>query len=513
MTITKKVSASILSVILYTCTNAYAFPIGNAIEGVGPVKNKIYPIFCIQQGNGQVTASVEHGNSVDGNKFSGNKYYVGGALRFGGCKDDNAYLGYLGVNTSAQAYVIAKYEAPKGSPIALITPGVTSDGVITGSIQYTEIKYNPDLLTSPPAVNSTWEFTGINLSGLEFGKMIDPSTTPNLSKQDAESKYSDLADTQTFLNAGMNTIRVPISWGYIQLEGAGKGELNVNYYNAYIKPLLETLTNAHVNTIVDLHAYMRFSEFGKQYSGCGASGPCPDGSLVTDAKALEDVWLKMLALIKSDPKINMNYIMFDLMNEPVGVPDDLVFTMQAQVIKALRANGFTGYILVEGNNWTGLHSWKNKSWKSSDGKIDYTNATLFTRDNFAKAGINDLSKILINVHQYMDVDYSGTHDTCQTNLMTEGEEGFNLAAFVDYLKENKLKAIITEFGAGRDSATCAPALNQFLQYLKNNSANGKEFGFVGWTIWSTGHGWGDYNLRVIPTSYQFETIKGYGFKH
>lgn len=46
-----------------------------------------------------------------------------------------------------------------------------------------------------------------------------------------------------------------------------------------------------------------------------------------------------------------------------------------------------------------------------------------------------------------------------------------------------------------------------MNYLKDNSAQNKEYGFVGWTIWSAGHGWGDYNLRVKPDSYQMDVVK------
>ena len=364
-------------------------------------------------------------------------------------------------------------------------------------------------MTTPPKKNSDWEFIGFNLSGLEFGKMIDPVVIPNLSEADAKSLRSDLADTRAFLNAGMNTVRLPVSWGYLQLDGPGKGEINQDYFNSYIKPLLETLTSSSVYAMVDLHAYMRYSVFGKEYSGCGDDGKCPDGTLILDEKAYIDVWTKLYTLIKNDPKINMNYILLDLVNEPVDAPNDSVFTIQAHVIKALREKGYQGYILVEGNSWSGLHSWATDSWTSTDGQKSYTNASLFTRENFEKAGIADLNKIIINAHQYFDSNYSGTHQQCVTDLNTTGPAGYNLGAFKDYLQRNHLKAMVTEFGGGTDSASCKIAMTKFLDYMKDNAAKDKDYGFVGWTIWSTGHGWGDYNLRMKPTSYHMEVLKKY----
>ncbi len=60
-----------------------------------------------------------------------------------------------------------------------------------------------------------------------------------------------------------------------------------------------------------------------------------------------------------------------------------------------------------------------------------------------------------------------------TDLTTTGPDGFNLNAFAQYLQANKLKAVVTEFGAGTDSATCSTAMDQFLAYLKANSAKKK----------------------------------------
>jgi endoglucanase len=483
---------------LITTTPVWGATITNKISGVGPANSMIYPIFCMKDGE-----ALSFGNTSK-NLKSG---YIDGSLRFGGCSDANTYLGYLGLNVNTGSNKIASYSPPgSGVHIAYVNQAIDGHGTLTGNIQYTPINSNFNLLTSAPSTNPDWLFVGANLSGLEFGKVIDPFSVPNLSAEDAETNLSDVADTQKFIQAGMNTFRLPLDWGYLQLDGAGKGDINLAYYNSYVKPILETLTHAHVNVIVDLHAYMRYSQFGKQYAGCGASGACPDGTLITDANAYVDVWTKLVTLMKNNPAIDMNYILIDIVNEPVNVPNDDVFTIQTTVIKSLRSLGFKGYILVEGNSWTGLHSWTTYQWKSSDQKTTYTNATLFTRDNFAKAGITDLSNIVINVHQYFDSDYSGTKDQCLTDLTTVGDNGFNLNAFTDYLQQNQLKAMVTEFGAGTDQATCSVAMRAFLNYLKDNAAHGKNYGFIGWTIWSTGHGWGSYNLRVTPSSYHMQVL-------
>lgn len=480
--------------------------INMSLTGIVP-KNAGKPYFCISNDAGQITP-VAPGQTVDGNKASKNAYYVGGTLRLGGCEEANTYLGYAGFSINEQHnHKFSSYGGPAG--ITYANPAVDVNGNISGKIQYGAINPNFEFLTSAPKQNNHWQFVGVNLAGFEFGKLASAYAAPNLSKEGADN--GDLDEMRSLIQAGMNTVRVPVSWGYLQVDGPGKGDLNVEYFNAYIKPLLETLTSAQVHTIVDLHAYMRYSELGKEYSGCGEDGKCPDGTLITDAKAYQDVWTKLYALIKNDPKINMNYILLDLMNEPVEVPDNFVFTIQAEVIKSLRAQGFQGYILVEGNSWSGLHSWTTDEWTSRDGKTKYTNATLFSRENFVKAGISDLNKIIINAHQYLDDNYSGTKNTCVTDLNTTGVKGFNLDAFVDYLKQNHLKAIVTEFGGtNKDTVNCTAAMKSFLNYLQDNAAKDKDYGFIGWTLWSAGHGWGTaYPLRVTPTSFHMTVLKNY----
>lgn len=495
--------AALISIIPnYTMT---ATSMTNDISGVGP-GSEIKPFICIQNRLGELGLILAPGQKGDANLAAENPYYASASLHFDGCYPGNTYLGFINFKISSKGdNAVISYKPPQGVPIRLTNPQIDNKGHVTGSIEYTPIEFNPNF-TKAKAVKH-WQFVGINLSGLEFGKIINPTMLPNLSAKDRNTIYSDLKDTEAFIKAGMNTVRLPISWGYLQLEGPGQGDINPAYYDNYVRPLLQTLTHAKIYTIIDLHSYMRFPKFGKQYSGCGPEGgPCPDGSLVFEADPHVAVWKKLVQLIQNDKYIDSNYLMLDLANEPVGVPDDKVFTIQVAVIKALREQNFNGYLLVEGNNWSGLHTWTSYQWVGSNGQT-YSNATLFTRENFTKAGITDLSKILINVHQYLDFDYSGTHDSCAKNITSLGQNGFNLQPFVDYLAANKLKAIVSEVGAGRDAKTCAPILQKFLQFLKANSANKKDYGFTGWVIWSTGHSWHNYILRVKPDSYQMKVIK------
>lgn len=493
----------------------------NNISGVGPAFSTVYPMYCLQTATSSPTVScpLSHGQSGNAETCSGNQYYAGGAIRFGGCTALNTYLGYLDFNLNNNKATLSSYQPLPGLHIKVVNPAVDASGNITGTISYTPITANADIINgNPVATNASWNFVGFNLSGLEFSKTIDPTVVPNLSAEDAVgtgAQFSDFKEVSTLLNAGMNTVRLPIRSSYLQMEGP-KGPVNGEFLTSYVLPTLESLTRAGIYTMVDMHDYMRYSKFGTQYAGCvgdlDRSAPCPDGELRTNARDWIGLWVKFYNKIKQDPYIIQSKLMFDLNNEPVDVPDDKVFTIQASIIKSLRSAGFTGYILVSGNKWDGLHSWFY-TWPSADGKTSYSNATLFSRANFQAAGITDLSKIIINVHQYLDSDFSGNHDNCQTNLMTTGVGGFNLDAFTQWLQANSFQAMLTEFGGGKDEATCSVALKGLFDYMKKWSVKstntGGAYGYLGWTIWGVGHGWGDYILRVKPDSYHFKVMQSY----
>ena len=142
-------------------------------------------------------------------------------------------------------------------------------------------------------------------------------------------------------------------------------------------------------------------------------------------------------------------------------------------IARIRTEGFSNLLLVEGTQWSGLHSWQATG-----------NADAFKRITDVEFNTD------INVHQYFDEDYSGRSSTCvnpSTLLHT-----INAEYFVKWLKNNNKTAFVTEFGAP-NNPTCQEDLSKFLSYLQDNSSYdaSEQYGFIGWTLWSAGHGWPD----------------------
>lgn len=503
--------------------SAHAVAASSFTNGLKGLFNNVQdPVICIKNDthvkvDGKVVPlAVLPGQSVSAAtlaEYSGNQYYAGAEIREGGCDEQqNAYFGYMGISLSGSV----SYKAPGGSHIALISPTVSDDGVIHGTLGYSKIG-QPNSLPQNKDNRQNW-YTGFNLSGLEFSYSPNGAVFPNISDADKSTSDSDEAAVKTSFEAGANTVRVPVRWAYLQPYGVDSTYFDSRYFDNIVAPLLVGITSHDDYAIVDLHSYMHYSKIGSQVAGCYANSPCPDGTLVTDSAPYVRIWSELYEHMKATTGIKMDHIMIDIVNEPAtkgkeNLTAKDVFDMEVAVMQKLNSLGFTGKYLVEGPSWSGLHSW------TASGA-----AAQFTEENFKAKGINP-DQVIINVHQYLDNrDFSGTGTSCQPDLTTTGPTGYNLNAFVDYLRANQLKAIVTEFGVGSDQATCTKAMTGFLDYLKEyaypdsiaNGGTGND-GFVGWTVWSVGHGWGAYNLRVkpgdkdqkIPGDYKFNILKDY----
>lgn len=468
-----------IGIIAVTCQAAN---FTNAIQGVGPL-GMHRPYLCLQNPDTNTILSLAPDQTADISLAIGSSDFAMAHLRFEGCNLNNEDLGSITFNIHSN--LITKYTSPKGRHISYINANITDQGKIMGNIVYTPIQANFNLI--PPKSRQPFHFAGVNLSGLEFGHTILPSTIPNLSQEDSETRYSDLKDIQTFLQMGINTVRIPINWTYLQWNGPGRTIINQEYYSNYIKPLLETLTSAKVHVILDIHSNMHYAIYDQE-SHCPQHGYCHAGTLILDESAYVYVWGQLWQLIQQDVNINLDYLIFDLANAPLHVPDDKVFTIQVALIKQLRSHGFPGYIIVQGNAGSELCTWMTHQWIGQDGQT-YSNASLFTRDNFYQAGITDLSKILIGVHQYFDTHYKES----------------NLEAFSHYLENNQLRALIVDFGMNQDPTE----FTQFMNYVQRNLADKTSFGFMGWVLWGAGHAWENDAVRVTPTSYIMRILDPY----
>jgi len=96
----------------------------------------------------------------------------------------------------------------------------------------------------------------------------------------------------------------------------------------------------------------------------------------------------------------------------------------------------------------------------------------------------------IEVHQYLDSDGSGGSGVCVST--TIGSQ--RLQSFTAWLRLNGRRGFLGEF-AGARNATCYAALDDMLNYI-----DGKTDVWLGWTYWSAGPWWEEYQYTLEPSS-------------
>ena len=285
--------------------------------------------------------------------------------------------------------------------------------------------------------------TGVNIAGAEFGK------TPGVLFKDYV--YPTPEGISHFAGKGLDTVRLPFRWERLQPhldQPLDAGEL------ARIEAVVAAVTDGGGYVVLDPHNYARYRK-------------AIVGSDAVPIAAFADFWARLAAKFA-----DRDHVVFGLMNEPHGLPAEDWRDAAQAAIDAIRAAGAGNLILVPGVSWTGAHSWI----KSGNGAA--LAAITDPADNFA-----------FEAHQYLDKDYSGTHEECPRE--TAGADG--LRVFEGWLKEQGRKGFLGEFGAPANPA-CLQALDAMLAQMDANPDL-----WLGWTYWAAGAWWSqDYPLSIQP---------------
>jgi endoglucanase len=100
---------------------------------------------------------------------------------------------------------------------------------------------------------------------------------------------------------------------------------------------------------------------------------------------------------------------------------------------------------------------------------------------------------VLDIHEYLDKDYSGTLAECVNPYETA------MAEVTAWLRANGLKAMVTEFG-GSDSDGCKAMVGDALAYMESNPE------YIGWTAWAAGPLWGS-NSPCCSSSQQLGSLE------
>ncbi len=288
---------------------------------------------------------------------------------------------------------------------------------------------------------------GVNLSGAEFGHDRLPGT---LNK---DYTYPSRKDLAYFSDLKMNVVRLPFRWERLQkqigqpLDAAELAELH---------RVVGWAKEMNLCVVLDLH------NFGAYHGQVLGTPSLP-------ASAFVDVWLRL-----NQSFGNPNDTAFGLMNEPAEMPVSRWLAVAQQTVLALRKAGARHLILVASGRWSGAHEFA----KEFDGMSSAAGFRAFT---------DPLNNFAIELHQYADTDYSGTHTQCiAASRLTD-----ILNNITRWAKHEKKRVFLGEFGVPA-SPSCLAGLRALLESTQDKEA------WLGWTYWSAGPWWGSYPLSIQP---------------
>jgi endoglucanase len=274
----------------------------------------------------------------------------------------------------------------------------------------------------------------------------------------------------------MNIVRLPFRWE--RLQPTFNQPFDANELSR-LHTFVDAVTASGMTVLLDVQNFAHYGP-NHDYDPLWAIG-----STNVPITAFADLWSRLATEFKGNSRV-----MFGVMNEPHDI--DVTAWVQAAnaAIVAIRATGTSNTITVPGVQWTGAWSWNGSTW-SSNGKYDgASNAVAML--NVTDSG----NKMLFEVHQYLDKDYSGTYDTSKDPNSSNDcvyDYSTTLVNFTAWLKTNNKKGLLGEIGAP-STATCDKSVANALSYVQANADV-----WSGWLWWAAGPWWGTYSLSLEPT--------------
>ncbi|MGD0109825.1 MAG: glycoside hydrolase family 5 protein [Rhodopila sp.] len=301
-------------------------------------------------------------------------------------------------------------------------------------------------------------FVGVNLPSATFAEHKLPG------KVGEDYFYPSREDMEYFIRSGMNTVRLGFIWERLQPV------LNAPFDSDEAQRLddaLKTAIRLGATVILDLHNYAHYRH------RLVGSDAVPDESFA-------DFWWRLATIYGKNDSVA-----FGLMNEPYGISADQ-WRHSAQVaIDRIRQTGAGNLVLVSSSQWDGA------SHFVADG--DVWDRIVDPAGNFA-----------FEVHQYLDVNNSGTHRDCPNTLTGVTA----IQSVTKWMQRTKHRALLSETGASERN-DCLTALSHMLDFMQQHPDV-----WLGWTYFAGGRGWADDDiLSIQPVSKidrpQMEVLRTY----
>ena len=163
---------------------------------------------------------------------------------------------------------------------------------------------------------------------------------------------------------------------------------------------------------------MRYNDPSQQPATGSIIGDTSDPKAAS-TEQFKEFWQELAGRFKHNKKV-----IFGIMNEPHDMATSLVLANDQAAIDGIRASGAKQLIIAPGNGYTGGHSWLQAS-QGDEPSGDYLYKLKDPLNNTA-----------IDIHEYLDVDFSGSHQNCSQPAAA------NLNGLTAWLKTHGLKVSI-----------------------------------------------------------------------
>ena len=302
------------------------------------------------------------------------------------------------------------------------------------------------------AACSAYALPGVNASGGEFNAGALPGRFAY------DYIYPQQAEVDLMKSLQLKLMRVPILWERVQPTASGA---LVEAEMVRIDDVVRLASAAGLTIVLDVHnyGYYRNAALGTSASPVGA---------------LPDLWRRLATRYKNNANVT-----FGMMNEPNTMPAETWAAIARQTLDAIRATGAGNVVMIPGTYWDGAQSWFAKA-----GALSNAEAMLPLARNDAK--------VVFEVHQYFDDNFSGTSETC-----TGSTTALNaLTTIGTWARTNHVRLFLGESGVSQ-RPECLTVLDSALGILERD----KDVWF-GWTYWAAGSWWGNYPFNVQSASGQ-----------
>jgi hypothetical protein len=311
-----------------------------------------------------------------------------------------------------------------------------------------------------------------------------------------EPQFPHACDVLYFANLGVNTVRLPFKWDYIQTFLSQ--DIPINWapggYGAQMIKLTHAWTEKNYTVILSMYDRMRYS-----YCAIGAS------DCWVSQERYASVWQDIAAQL-----MNNSRVVFGLMNNPdvYDIIDGknngttIVLNNQNAAAKAIRALGAKQLILYSGNGGSNIATWNETYYGESNTKT------------FVPENITD-NYYQIDTQIFYETPGTLPETGCIASAINNPQaciDRQNPDNFMQYMRDTGIH-IITGKTGGTNSSECIICINQGTTWmlLQNN--------ITGIGMWVGGHAWlsvngsTNYPLYLAPIQHVPQKQMTLGFQN